>query len=215
MLNFFSTDDMNYPHSFSRLLIRGREMNKNKIILNLLSLLFLVSCMTPKPLDPNKPLIADSKELTRQELEMAAIKIGNEIVVNFNRKPNPNGVAVAILQTKNETSEQIPVNLFEETLVATLLKGKIFTIRTDKRVEQLKEIEWSLKTGGKLSAANLKYPNYFVRTTISETQFRSDGTWYIEQILNLELQSIEGGEIAFSSKDVYRKKTDKGKTLSW
>lgn len=195
--------------------MRGREMNKNKIILNLLSLLLWVNCNTPKPLDPNKPLMADSKELTRQELEMAAIKIGNDIVVNFKRNPNPNGVGVAILQTKNETSEQIPVNLFEETLVATLLKGKIFTIRTDKRIEQLKEIEWSQKTGGSLSAANLKSPNYFIRTTISETQFRSNGDWYIEQILNLELQSIEGGEIAFSSKDVYRKKTDKGKTLSW
>ena len=174
-----------------------------------------MECNSAEHLDTNQPLSADSKELTRQELEMAAIKIGNEIILNFKQKPNPNGVAVAILQTKNETSEQIPVNLFEETLVATLLKGKIFTIRTDKRVEQLKEIEWSQKVGGNLSAANLKSPNYYVRTTISETQFKSGGTWLIEQILNLELQSIESGEIAFSSKQVYRKKTDKGKTLSW
>ena len=135
--------------------------------------------------------------------------------VNFRKNPNPKGVALAILQTKNDTSEQIPTEVFENTLVATMLAGKISTIRTDKRAEQLKEIKLSQQLGTDLSAANLKSPNYFIRTSIDENMFRSGGDKIVEQVLNVELLSIETGEVAFSNKKTYRKQAVSNRGVGW
>ena len=165
--------------------------------------------------DADKDLVSDSGGLTRQELEIAAIKIGKDVIVHFKKNPNSKGVALAILQTKNDTSEQIPTEVFENALVATMLSGKISTIRTDKRAEQLKEIKLSQQLGTDLSAANLKSPNYFIRTSIDENMFRSGGDKIVEQVLNVELLSIETGEVAFSNKQTYRKKAVSNRGVGW
>jgi PBP1b-binding outer membrane lipoprotein LpoB len=181
-----------------------------------LSIFFFQDCSSgAKRLDENEDLVSDSGGLTRQELERAADKIGKDIIVHFKKNPNPKGVALAILQTKNDTSEQIPTDVFENTLVATMLSGKITTIRTDKRAEQLKEIKLSQLLGTDLSAANLKSPNYFIRTSIDETMQRSDGDKIVEQVLNVELLSIETGEVAFSNKKIYRKKAVSNRGVGW
>ncbi len=188
-----------------------------KILLSLaISIFFFQSCASGAVrVDENKDIVSDSGGLTRQELEMAADKIGKDIIVNFKKNPNPKGVALAILQTKNDTSEQIPTEVFENTLVATILSGKITTIRTDKRAEQLKEIKLSQQLGTDLSAANLKSPNYFIRTSIDENMFRSEGDKIVEQVLNVELISIETGEVAFSNKKTYRKKAVSNRGVGW
>lgn len=181
-----------------------------------ISIFFFQDCASAgKRLDETEDIVSDSGGLTRQELERAADKIGKDIIVNFKIKPNPKGIALAILQTKNDTSEQIPTEVFENTLVKTLLVGKITTIRTDKRAEQLKEIKLSQQLGTDLSAANLKSPNYFIRTSIDENMFRSGGDKIVEQVLNVELLSIETGEVTFSNKKTYRKQAVSNKGVGW
>jgi hypothetical protein len=160
-------------------------------------------------------LLKDSGGLTKTELLRAANKIGGDIIVHFKKNPNPNGVAVAILSTKNDTTEQISTDVFEEALVATLLAGKISTLRTDKRQEQLKEIKINQLIGGNLSAANLRSPNYFVKTTISEDIFTSSGDKIVQQILNTELINIETLGVDFSNKQEYTKKAVSNKGLGW
>mgnify|MGYP000847541917 CR=1 FL=1 len=181
-----------------------------------LSIFFFQDCASGgKRLDETEDRVSDSGGLTRQELELAAIKIGKDVIVHFKKNPNPKGVALAILQTKNDTSEQIPTDVFENALVATMLSGKISTIRTDKRAEQLKEIKLSQQLGTDLSAANLKSPNYFIRTSIDENMFRSGGDKIVEQVLNVELLSIETGEVAFSNKQTYRKQAVSNRGVGW
>ena len=72
------------------------------------------------------------------------------------KNPNPKGVALAILQTKMIHPNKFLLTYLKNALVATMLSGKISTIRTDKRAEQLKEIKLSQQLGTDLSAANLK-----------------------------------------------------------
>ncbi|MBK8398970.1 MAG: penicillin-binding protein activator LpoB [Leptospiraceae bacterium] len=189
----------------------------SRILLTLtISLFFFQNCSSgPKRLDESQDIVSDSGGLTRQELEIAADKIGKDIIVHFKKKPDPKGMALAILQTKNDTSEQIPTDVFENALVATMLSGKITTIRTDKRSEQLKEIKLSQQLGTDLSAANLKSPNYFIRTSIDENMFRSEGDKIVEQVLNVELLSIETGIVVFSSKKIYRKQAVSNRGVGW
>jgi hypothetical protein len=181
-----------------------------------LSLFLFQDCASGgKRLDENEDIVSDSGGLTRQELERAADKIGKDIIVHFKKNPNPKGIALAILQTKNDTSEQIPTDVFENALVATTLSGKIFTLRTDKRQDQIKEISLGQKMGTDISSANLKSPNYFVRTSIDETMQRSGGEKVVEQVLNVELLNVETLEVVFSNKKVYRKQAVSNRKLGW
>lgn len=187
-----------------------------KIFLTIPLFVFLInSCGGAKELDSNIKMLKDSGGLTQFELIKAADKIGKDIIVHFRKNPNPNGVALAILQTKNDTSEQISTDVFEEALVKTLLIGKITTLRTDKRAEQLKEIKLGLQLGTGLSSANLKSPNYFIKTVISEEMFSSSGDKIVEQILNTELISVESLSVDFSNKETYRKQAVSSKGLGW
>ncbi len=176
----------------------------------------LVSCSSgAKKLDPLSEMLKDSGGLSQFELIKAADKIGKDIIVHFKKNPNPNGVALAILQTKNDTSEQLATDVFEETLVKTLLIGKITTLRTDKRSEQLKEIKLGLQLGTGLSSANLKSPNYFIKTVISEEMFSSSGDKIVGQTLNTELINVESLSVDFSNKETYRKQAASNKGLGW
>lgn len=159
--------------------------------------------------------LADSGGLTRTELEKAAEKIAGKIIVNFQVSPPKSGTFVAILRTKNDTSEQIPTEVFENALVKSLMFGKIFTLRTDKREDQLKEIKISQMLGTDMDLTNLKSPNFFVRSSISENMFRSDGERIVEHTLNVELVEVASLMVAVSEKETYSKKTKSNKGVDW
>jgi hypothetical protein len=159
--------------------------------------------------------LADTGGLTRVELEKAAEKISQKIISNFKINKPKEGVFVAILRTKNDTSEQIPTEVFENALVKNLMLGKIFTLRTDKREDQLKEIKISQMLGTDLDLTNLKSPNFFVRSTISENMFRSGGDKIVEHTLNVELVEVSSLIVAVSEKETFSKKAKNNKGLDW
>ncbi len=45
--------------------------------------------------------------------------------------------------------------------------------------------------------------------------FRSGGDKIVEQVLNVELLSIETGEVAFSNKKTYRKQAVSNRGVGW
>ncbi|MDX1957357.1 MAG: penicillin-binding protein activator LpoB [Leptospiraceae bacterium] len=150
---------------------------------------------------------ADSGGLTRIEMEQAAFKIAGKIAEHFKANPNKNGIFVALLATKNETSEQFPVELFDDALVRQLILNKIYTLRTDKRQDQLKEIAFDQKMGiSGLDLGKLKSPNYFLKARIDENAFRSDGDKIVEQILTVEFIEVESLAVKVSEKEVFTKK---------
>ncbi len=183
---------------------------------SILIIFAFVSCASgATKLDPMKEFLSDNGGLTQAELIKAAVKIGKDIIVHFKKNPNANGVALAILHTKNDTSDQISTEVFEDALVKTLLTGKITTLRTEKREDQLKEIKLSLQLGTGLSAANLKSPNYFVKTLISEEMITSSGDKIVKQMLNTELMNVETLAVEFSNNEVYQKKAVTNKGMGW
>ena len=122
-----------------------------------------ISCRSvTKRLDSNKDLIADTGELTRYELEKAAVKFSKQIVDYFQKNSKEEGVFIAFLPTKNETSESLSTKVFDNTIVQELIKNNIFTVRVNNRESALKEFEFSQTglTDGTISVGKLKSPNF-------------------------------------------------------
>ena len=193
-------------------------MKKIIIITILLAFLSLIGCAsTPKRMDNDKDLIADNGELTQQELSRAAKKIALSIKDNFTKHPNTDGVFVALLPTKNETTTEISTDFFDNNLVSELLKSDVFTVRTETRDQSLKEIQFSMSGLAEkpLSLGHMKSPNYFIRIDITEDMFKSGGDKIVEQVINAELIDVLSQIAVWSDKYTYRKDVGKKGGTSW
>lgn len=162
--------------------------------------------------------ISDSGGLTSQELVKAADRLADEIGVFFKENPREEGVFVAHKPTRNDTSEQIQTELFDNAFVAKLIKNKVYTVRTKTREQSLNEIQFSLSglTSNRLSIGKLKSPNFFVRCEINENMFTSNGEKIVEQSINIELVEVETTIAVWSEKVSYRKLAVRGnKGVDW
>ncbi|HRP68632.1 MAG TPA: hypothetical protein PLY93_03805 [Turneriella sp.] len=102
-------------------------MREHRLILFLAILLALAACSTTtKRLDADKDITADSGELTRGELEKAADNLAQKVGAYMAANKPAAGVFVAFLPTKNDTSDQLPVNIFDNRIVDKLLAAKIY-----------------------------------------------------------------------------------------
>ncbi|HNH09700.1 MAG TPA: penicillin-binding protein activator LpoB, partial [Leptospiraceae bacterium] len=120
------------------------------------------------------------------------------------------------LATRNDTSEQIPTEIFDSALVKTLMKNKIYTLKVDARQDQLKQIKWDQQMGiGQFNLGNLKSPNYFVKSRIDENMFRSDGQKVVEQSMNVEFIHLESLAVMVSEKETFSKKAKDNQGLGW
>lgn len=194
-------------------------MRTTNLVLCAAALLVSFHCAsTTKRLDANEDLTADSGELTRGELEKAAQVLAQKVKAHFDTHRSPEGIFVAFLPTKNETSEQLPVTVFDNRMVSELLNAKIYTVRVEDRSKALSEIAFS-QTGATatgLSAGKMRSPNFFIQTEITENIFKSGGDRIVEQALNFELRSVETQLVVFSDRIVYRKKPRNQKGgLTW
>lgn len=194
-----------------------------KIVTNLmvfsLFVLTLSSCASnAKYLDLTSELVSDSGGLTSQELDKSAVRFGNEVGKYFQENPRPDGIFVAHLPTRNNTSEIIPVKDFDNRFVSTLIKNKIFTVRTETREQSLNEIHFSMTgmTSNQLSVGNMKSPNFFVKCDINENIFSSRGRRIVEQTINIELVEVETNIAIWNEKVAYRKQAARGNEgLDW
>ena len=188
------------------------------IVLIILSILFFSTCAsTPKRLDTEEDMMADSGELTSAELEKSARKLAVRIIDYFKKHPHKEGVFVALLPTKNDTSEQIPTKVFDNTLVNELRKGDVFTILTETRSQSIKEIEFSMSglTEKPLSVGEMQSPNYFIKTDISESMSRHEGDKIVEQVINIELVKVTTSIAVWGDKVKYRKRAVSGGGVGW
>lgn len=193
-------------------------MYSTKFILLAFSFVLVACSSTTKRLNANDDLTADSGELTRGELEKAAEKLSQKVKLHFDANKPAEGIFVAFLPTKNDTSDQLPVQVFDNRLVGNLLAAKIYTVRVEDRNKALSEIAFSQTgaTASGISAGNMKSPNFFIQTDITENIFRSGGDRIVEQVLNFEMRSVETQLVVFSDRVVYRKKPRNQKGgLTW
>lgn len=175
--------------------------------------LFAISCASgAKRLDLETDLVSDTGGLTRQELEKAAKRFGDDIGKYFKENPREDGIFVAHFPTKNNTTEQIPTEFFDNSFVSQLIRNKIFTVRTNTREDSLKEISFSLTgmTSNRLSLGKMKSPNFFVRCDIDENIFTVRGKRIVEQTVNIELVEIETNIAIWNERVAYRKQAVRG-----
>lgn len=145
---------------------------------------------------------SNHESLTSQELEIAALKTGKEIVTYLKKNLNLKKVSVVVLKIKNETQNEIKQSIFEETLVTTLLKNKIYTYY-DKRDFRMRNI--GCNQGGGLESPVIKSFGYLIRTTNKERKFKNDEIKYVEQVLEIELINIHTLETVFATREVFHK----------
>ncbi|WCL48555.1 penicillin-binding protein activator LpoB [Leptospira sp. GIMC2001] len=177
-------------------------------VLILLALLLTTSCSSgAKRLDLETDLVSDSGGLTRQELEKAAARFGKEIGAYFKENPRDEGIFVAHFPTRNNTTEMIPTEFFDNSFVSQLIRNKIFTVRTDTREKSINEMTFSLSgmTGNRLSLGKMKSPNFFVRCDIDENIFTVKGDRIVEQTVNIELVEVETNIAVWNERVAYRK----------
>jgi TolB-like protein len=179
---------------------------------------FLVSCASgAKRLDLETDLVSDSGGLTRQELEKAAERFGKEIGAHFKANPKDEGIFVAHFPSRNNTSEQIATEFFDNSFVTALRKNGIFTVRTNTREKSVNEIAFSLSgmTENRLSLGRMKSPNFFVRCDIDENVFTVRGDRIVEQTVNIELIEVETNIAVWSERVAYRKKAATRGGVGW
>ncbi|MCZ8342368.1 MAG: penicillin-binding protein activator LpoB [Leptospira sp.] len=190
-----------------------------QILISLFLVSFLAQCSSgPKRLDNADDYVSDTGGLTSQELVKAADRLADEIGTYFKENPREEGVFVAHKPTRNDTSEQIQTELFDNAFVAKLIKNKVYTVRTKTREQSLNEIQFSLSglTSNRLSIGKLKSPNFFVRCEINENMFTSKGEKIVEQSINIELVEVETTIAVWSEKVSYRKLAVRGnKGVGW
>jgi hypothetical protein len=190
-----------------------------KLIINFLIFTFFLSCASgAKRLDLDTDMVSDTGGLTDQELELAAKKFSEKVAQYFKENPHPEGIFVAFYPTKNETSEQIPTEFFDDPFVSDLRKKNIFTVKVEERNKALSEIQFSNSglTSNRLSLGKMKSPNFFVKCKINENAFTVKGEKIVEQVLNIEFTEVETQIVQLNEKYKYRKQAVRGnKGVGW
>jgi hypothetical protein len=177
-----------------------------------------VSCASGgSRVDTRTDLVADSGGITRSELEQSATDFAAKIAQYFKKNPRSEGVFVAHLPTKNQTSEMIPTEFFDSKFVSELTNNGIFTVRTNQRKLAMKELAFSQSgmTSNALSIGNMKSPNFFVRTSITEAMFNVKGDRIMEQTVSVELVEVETQLAIWSDRMVFRKKAASRGGATW
>jgi len=178
----------------------------------------MVSCASgAQRVDLKQDLVADSGGITRSELEQSASQFALQISQYFKKNPRSEGIFIAHLPTKNQTSEMIPTEFFDSKFVSELTKNGIFTVRTNQRQMAMKELAFSQSgmTSNALSIGNMKSPNFFIRTIITEAMFNVKGARIMEQTVSVELVEVETQIAIWSDSAVFRKKAASRGGASW
>src|SRR6056297_702476 len=156
---------------------------------------------------------ADTGVLTRSEMESAAAEISVKIGSAFRDrgKGTIENVFVALLPTKNDTSEMIDTEIFDYALVDEMRSEGIFTVRPEDRDTALEEMKFNISglAEESLSLGEMKSPNYFIKTVISESFYRRDSHRIMEHTIRVELRSVETQLVVWSDAKTYTKKLAK------
>ena len=158
----------------------------------------------------------DSGELTRQELASAAEHFAASIVEYFRQqeKINPR---IAFLPTKNDTTEEIPISVFDGALVRYLQRGNISVVQTKNRSAALDEIAFSQSgvAAEEIEAGSLAVPQYFIKASFTEQAFSQGKRRVLEQNIHIELTRVETQLVIWSDSTAYSKKIKKAGGVGW
>ncbi len=150
--------------------------------------IFMTSCKT-------SPAIKSTENSTTTDILRISKSFAETIDAFFEKTASDKkNTLVALLMTKNDTVDDIPVDLLDSALVKELLARDIFTVRTEDRGLALNELQFQLAgfAEGNLETAQMKTPDYFIKVKIDENRYRAKKkTRNIERAFFMELRSVQ------------------------
>lgn len=153
---------------------------------------------------------ADTGVLTRQEMEIAAAEMAVGIGEMFRRQGDGKieNVFVALLPTRNDTSEIIDTDILDFALVDELRAEGVFTVRPEDREAALEEMTFNISglAEESLSLGEMKSPNYFIKIVVSESFYLSGQDRIMEQVIRLEMRAVETQLVVWSDSKTFSKK---------
>lgn len=163
---------------------------------------------------------ADTGVLTREEMEIAAAEMSAGIGEMFRRQGDGKieNVFVALLPTRNDTSEIIDTEILDFALVDGLRAQGVFTVRPEDREAALEEMTFNISglAEESLSLGEMKSPNYFIKIVISESFYHSGQDRIMEQVIRLELRAVETQLVVWSDSKTFSKKLARRKNdVAW
>lgn len=189
------------------------------VILVLLIISFSGSCSSSaERMDSNEDIVSDSGTLTRQELETSAKKMSHAIGLYLEKARKGKKTYVALLDAKNDTSEILPLNAYDNQFMEELRRKDIPTVRIKKRQMAMQELSFAQSgmTSNTLNVGKMAVPNYFIETIISETVYYQSGDRIMEQTITVEMINVETQLAEWSDRIIYRKKAaSKGGGVTW
>ncbi|HKK65851.1 MAG TPA: hypothetical protein VJ967_08345, partial [Clostridia bacterium] len=86
-----------------------------------------------------------------------------------------------------------------------------FTVRPEDRDTAIEEMKFNISglAEESLSLGEMKSPNYFIKTVISESFYRRDSHRIMEHTIRVELRSVETQLVVWSDAKTYTKKLAK------
>ena len=195
--------------------------NKLKSTRNLLLIFilvsFLFSCSINVGSRNSRGSYSEGQGISRKQLKATSKQFATKISKYFNNNSHQDGVFVAMLPVKNDTTEDIPVGMLEFSLVNYLLDDKIYTVRTEDRKKALEEVEFNLSglSDNEFSIGKMKTPNYFVQVNIQENYIRSGSRRLVEYSFLMELRSAETQLVVASDSESFKKKINNNGDVSW
>lgn len=153
---------------------------------------------------------ADTGVLTRVEMEEAAADMAVEMGEMLRTRGGGEiiDVFVALLGTRNDTSEMIDVEIFEYALVEDLRGEGVFTVRPEDRDAALEEMQFNISglAEESLSLGSMKSPNFFIKTVLSENFYQRGSERIMEHTIRVELRSVETQLVEWSDSVTFTKK---------
>ncbi len=179
-------------------------------------LVFFAACgSSSKKLIKNTDTILDSNEF-KVIASRFADKIG--AYVEKQKAANPDSdYFLALLPIKNNTLNNLPVDVLGFDLVQQLLTKNIYTIRREDREEALGEIELQLSgfSDNQVAVGQMKTPNYFIKIKIEENYLQRNREKLVEQSILLELRSVATQLVVLSDKVEFLKEKKTFRTINW
>ncbi len=165
-----------------------------------------------------KTIIIGETTFSGIELKQIADRFAAKITAYFFRENLQNTVFVALLATKNDTTEDIPIDVLDFGMINALLDDGILTVRTEDRGRALDEIEFNLSglSDNTLTIGRMKTPNYFIKIKIKENYLRQGRDRISEFTVVMELRSVETQLVHASDIVQFTKRSNRGKdSYSW
>ncbi len=176
----------------------------------------LFSCgSTSKRVAKNKNVV-----LSSGEFKLIAEKFSNKIAdfINEKKQDNPEqSYFLALLPTKNNTLNNLPLNALEFNLVKDLLEKKIPVVRREDRQEALQELELQLAgfSENNLTIGEMKTPNFFIKMKIEENYLSERRKRLVEQTILLELRSVATQLVVLSDRVEFFKEKKTRNSIVW